>query len=206
MSKTGVQIVGFGNPNSMAIEIRSEDTDKTNVSDTERRGVFESGIYFKNSIAQYGRLMVSDLAKARIGLDFENTLFTEGAIKLNSNQVGTGIIYNNGRSGEIYGGSRWDASNTEEDYLTIRAGENGIRIVSNDNTSELVLIDNNGEIHLNGNVYVNGQQLSDTQSYNPYQFLFISLIIIIIINVGLVSFILFKMQKISRTVHSLNKE
>ena len=135
MSKTGVQIVGFGNPNSMAIEVRSEDTDK-DVSDEERRGVFESGIYFKNSIAPYGRLLVSDLQQARIGLDLKNTLFTEGAIQLSSQQVGTGIIYNDGASGEIYGGERWDGTGDRNGWLTLRAGEGGIRFVSNDNTKE----------------------------------------------------------------------
>lgn len=159
MSKTGVQIVGFGNPNSMAIEVRSEDTDKENVSDEDRRGVFESGIYFKNSIAPYGRLMVSDLAKARIGLDFNNTLFTEGAIKLKSAQVGTGIILNDGKSGEIYGGARWD--DNPEEWMTLRAGEGGIRVLSNDNTTELLAIDNYGGIYLNGDVYVRGQRMDN---------------------------------------------
>ncbi len=157
MSKTGVQIVGFGNPNSMAIEVRSEDTDK-DVSDEERRGVFESGIYFKNSIAPYGRLLVSDLQQARIGLDLKNTLFTEGAIQLSSQQVGTGIIYNDGASGEIYGGERWDGTEDRNGWLTLRAGEGGIRFVSNDNTKELLAIDNYGGIYLNGDFYLNGEQ------------------------------------------------
>lgn len=157
MSKTGVQIVGFGNPNSMAIEVRSEDTDKEDVLDEDRRGVFESGIYFKNSIASYGRLMVSDLARARIGLDFNNTVFTEGAIKLKTAQVGTGIILNDGKSGEVYGGARWD--DNPEEWMTLRAGEGGIRVLSNDNTTELLAIDNYGGIYLNGDVYVRGQRM-----------------------------------------------
>ena len=161
MSKTGVQIVGFGNPNSMAIEVRSEDTDKSNVADEDRRGVFESGIYFKNSIAPYGRLMVSDLSKARIGLDFNSTLFSEGAIKLKTAQVGTGVILNDGKSGELYGGARWD--NNPEEWLTLRAGEGGVRVVSNDNTTELLAIDNYGGIYLNGDVYIRGEKL---ENYN----------------------------------------
>ena len=163
MSKTGVQIVGFGNPNSMAIEIRSEDTDKANVSDADRRGVFESGIYFKNSIAPYGRLMVSDLDTAKIGLDFNSTLFNEGAIKLKTEQVGTGIILNDGQSGEIYGGARW--SDVEDEWLTLRAGEGGVRVLSNDNTQELLAIDNYGGIYLNGDVYIRGERL-DNQSHS----------------------------------------
>lgn len=160
MSKTGVQIVGFGNANSMAIEVRSEDTDKLDIADEDRRGCFESGIYFKNSIAPYGRLVVSDLKTARIGLDLQNTLFSEGVMKLNSEQVGTGIILNNGNSGEIYGGKRWSETEDENGWLTLRAGNGGIRIVSNDNTKELVAIDNFGGIYVNGDVFVNGIKVS----------------------------------------------
>lgn len=162
MSKTGLQIVGFGNPNSMAIEIRSEDTDK-NVLDEERRGLFESGIYFKNSLAPYGRLMVSDLNNARIGLDLNKTLFSEGAFKLNSQQVGTGVIFNDGVSGEIYGGKRWSETTDPNDWLTLRAGTGGIRIVSNDNTKELLAVDNYGGIYLNGDLYVNNEKVQDKQ-------------------------------------------
>lgn len=161
MSKTGVQIVGFGNPNSMAIEVRSEDSDKNIENEEDRRGSFESGLYFKNSIAPYGRLIVSDLQQARIGLDLKNTLFTEGALQIQSQQVGTGIIYNNGESGEIYGGTRWSDTEDQNDWLTLRAGNGGLRIVSNDNTQELMVMDNYGGVYLNNDIYINGRKLDE---------------------------------------------
>lgn len=198
MSKTGVQIVGFGNPNSMAIEVRSEDTDK-DVSDEERRGVIESGIYFKNSIAPYGRLLVSDLQQARIGLDLKNTLFTEGALQILSQQVGTGIIYNDGASGEIYGGQRWDGAEDQNGWLTLRAGEGGIRIVSNDNTKELVAIDNYGGIYLNGDVYLNGQRLSgsaaETGVMNYAVYILCIFNVILLCGMAVVIFRYLKMKK-----------
>lgn len=158
-SKVGLQIVGFGNPNSMAIEVRSEDTDKQNV--TNRRGVWESGIYFKNSMADYGRLVVADFDKAKMGFDFRRSLFTEGIMQAKTEGVGTGIILNEGKSGEIYGGLRWENFEDKKNWMTLRAGEGGIRIVSNDNTKELVAVDNYGGIYLNGDVYVNGKKLND---------------------------------------------
>lgn len=203
MSKTGVQIVGFGNPNSMAIEVRSEDTDK-DVGDEERRGVFESGIYFKNSIAPYGRLLVSDLQQARIGLDLKSTLFTEGAIQLSSQQVGTGIIYNNGASGEIYGGQRWDGTEDQNGWLTLRAGEGGIRIVSNDNTKELIAIDNYGGIYLNGDVYLNGEQWGGGKNFGGTENMKYAIYILGILNVVLlcsmtiVIFIHLKVKKVKK--------
>lgn len=159
MSKTGLQVVGFGNPNSMAIEVRCEDTDKQIEEGDSRRGVWESGIYFKNSLAPYGRVIVTDLDQAKIGLDFRNTLFTEGAIDLKSEQVGTGIILNNGDSGEVYGGQRWEGTDDPNDWLTLRMGKGGLRIVTQDNTTELVAIDNYGGLYLNGDIYWNGQPI-----------------------------------------------
>jgi hypothetical protein len=157
-SKTGLQIVGFGNPNSMAIEVRCEDTDKDTKS---RRGVWESGIYFKNSMAPYGRLIVADFDESKMGFDFRRSLFTEGIMQAKTNQIGTGIIYNEGKSGELYGGSRWGDVNEGSQWLSLRAGTGGLRVVSQDNTKELISVDNYGGIYLNGDVYINGKKLSD---------------------------------------------
>ncbi|CAM4471074.1 hypothetical protein [Paenibacillus tarimensis] len=157
-AKTGLQIVGFGKPNSMAIEVRSEDTDK---DVEERRGVWESGIYFKNSMAPYGRLVVADFDQSKMGFDFRKALFTEGIMQAKTDGVGTGIILNEGKSGELYGGTRWKGDENPENWLTLRAGEGGLRVVSQDDTTELLSIDNHGGIYLNGDVYVNGKKLND---------------------------------------------
>jgi hypothetical protein len=155
MSKVGVQIVGFANPNSMAIEVRCEDTDR---DVPQRRGVFESALYVKNSLADYGRMIVADFQKAKIGIDFRQPLFSEGAIALRSEQIGTGIVYNNGRSGELYGGRRWPGFEDERNWLSMRAGTGGVRVVSHDNTKELLAIDNHGGIYLWGDLYLNDKK------------------------------------------------
>lgn len=162
-SKTALQIVGFGNPNSMAIEVRSEDSDKNTKS---RRGVWESGIYFKNSMASYGRLIVADFDESKMGFDFRRSLFTEGIMQAKTNQIGTGILYNEGKSGELYGGSRWSGVKDSSQWLSLRAGTGGLRVVSQDNTKELISIDNYGGIYLNGDVFVNGTKLNDLLNLN----------------------------------------
>lgn len=198
MSKTGVQIVGFGNPNSMAIEVRSEDTDKDMSGKGEYRGVFENGIYFKNSIASYGRLLVSDMPQARIGLDLKSTLFTEGAIQIQSQQVGTGIIYNNGISGEIYGGERWSGSEDKNDWLTLRAGNGGIRVVSNDNTKELVAIDNYGGIYLNGEKWKESNNSTISIKYIVYILCVLNIVLLLVVVI-----IIFYLKKMKNWYKSL---
>ncbi|RJF28709.1 hypothetical protein [Escherichia coli] len=75
--------------------------------------------------------------------------------------VGTGIILNEGKSGEIYGGTRWNGSEDKRNWISIRNGEGGTRIVSNDNTKEVLAVDNDGGVYINGDVYINGKKLND---------------------------------------------
>ena len=177
------------------LEVRCEDTDKEGVSPDERKGVWESGIYFKNSLAPYGRVLVTDFEKAKIGLDFRNTLFSEGTISFKTQQVGTGILLNDGNSGEIYGGQRWNEGEDLNDWLTLRAGNGGIRIVSQDNTRELVAIDNFGGIYLNGDIYLNGKKLPD------YSLKLFSPIIVLL---ALLAFLTYKVIKLSMLIKKVS--
>lgn len=156
MSKTGVQIVGFDQPCSMAIEVRCEDTDK----DTpQRRGQFECGMYLKNSLAEYGRVIVADFERAKLGLDFRRAEFSEGAVSFRSSGVGTGLVCNLGNSGEVYGGRRWPGFADEREWLSLRAGAGGVRLVNRDNTREIIAADNDGGIYLTGDIFVNGARV-----------------------------------------------
>lgn len=172
MSKTGLQVVGFGNPNSMAVEVRTEDTDRVQPGKAPR-GAFEAGFYMKNSIQpEYGRMIVADFDKAKIGLDFRKPIFTEGAMRFNSQGVGTGLVANDGASGEIYGGTRWPGFADQKGWLSARAGEGGFRVVSNDNTKELLSIDNSGNVYLDGTLYVGGGRIEQTSSpWEDWRFL-----------------------------------
>jgi hypothetical protein len=157
MSKTGLQIVGFGNPNSMGVEIRSQGA--ASKDPTNWKGQFANGIYFLNSITPDGRLLVADVAEGQIGLDLRRPLFKRGAISLRSEGAGTGILYNGGRSGEIYGGLRWPEFEDKKNWLTLRAGDGGIRMASRNNQKEIFRADNNGGIYFRGTIYVNGKKI-----------------------------------------------
>ena len=157
MSKTALQLVGFGNPNSMAIEVRCQGSGSKDPANWQ--GQFMNGIYFLNSVHKDGRMLVADMSEARIGLDMDRPLFKQGAIRLRSEGVGTGILYNGGASGEIYGGLRWPDFEDKKNWLTLRAGEGGIRMASRDNTKEFIRVDNHGGIYLRGTVYVNGTMI-----------------------------------------------
>jgi hypothetical protein len=158
LSKVGLSIVGFGNPNTMAIEVRSHDTDKK--VEGQPGGAFESAFYVADKSIQpeYGRMIVADFDHAKIGLDFRRPLFADGFISFRSEQVGTGIKINEGKSGEFYGGSRWGAASTEQ-WLTARAGKNGFRLVSNDNTRELMTAED-GAVRLYGQAFLNNKPLA----------------------------------------------
>ncbi|WP_165820004.1 polysaccharide pyruvyl transferase family protein [Microvirga sp. KLBC 81] len=163
-AKHGIQIVGFGNPNSHALSVICENFD---CEPEKRKGQFESGIYFQNSIhPDYGRVLVSDLTTARMGLDFSQTLFRSGAIQLKSEGPGTGIIFDDGRGGEIYTGTRWVGTETPR-WQTIRMAEEGIRIVSPDGKRELLAIDAYGGVYLNGDLYINGRRFHAQSEASP---------------------------------------
>lgn len=158
-AKHGVQIVGFGNPNGQALSIISENFDR---EPQYRRGQFESIIYAQNSLhPDYGRFLVMDFDTARIGLDMRKPLFSAGAMDFRTEGVGTGILLNSGRSGELYGGLRWPGTDDKKGWLSARLGPGGLRVVSHDNKRELLALDNYGGIYLNGNVYVNGVRLGE---------------------------------------------
>ena len=155
-AKHGIQVVGFGNPNSHALSIICENFD---CAPEQRRGQFEAGIYIQNAMQpDYGRLMVADFDRAQIGLDFRKPVFSYGAIQLNAPQLGPGLLFSEGRGGELFAGSRWPGQESPA-WLTIRMGEEGLRIVSNDGTREVIAVDVYGGIYLNGDVFVNGQKL-----------------------------------------------
>ncbi len=155
-AKHGVQVVGFGNPNGQALSVIAENFDR---EPQYRRGQFESILYAQNSLhPDYGRFIVMDFEQGKIGLDMRKPVFSQGAVDFRSAGVGTGILLTSGKSGEIYGGLRWPDFADPNEWLSIRLGTGGLRIVSHDNTRELMAFDNHGGIYLNGDVYFNGRK------------------------------------------------
>jgi len=152
-AKHGITVVGFGNPNSHAVSIICENFD---CPPEMRRGQFEAGVYFQNSIHPgYGRLIVSDFSSASIGLDFRCTLFDAGAIQLKTVGIQTGIVFNEGRGGQIYAGSAESASEglsvggkEPSDWLTLRMAEGGFRIEMADGSKDAFAIDQTGKVYI----------------------------------------------------------
>lgn len=66
-----------------------------------------------------------------------------------------------GTAGSIGAEERNPDEDDRSSWLTIRAGDYGVRIVTQDG-NELIAADNHGGIYLNGDVYLNQQQLKQT--------------------------------------------
>ncbi|MGO4704324.1 polysaccharide pyruvyl transferase family protein [Microvirga sp. 2MCAF38] len=163
-AKHGISIVGFGNPNSHALSVICENFD---CAPELRKGQFEAGIYFQNSIhPEYGRLIVSDFDKSHIGLDFRRTLFKWGAVQIKSAGPGTGIVFDEGKGGEIYTGSRWVGQDTLR-WQTIRMAEEGLRIVTPDGKREVLAVDAYGGLYLSGDIYLNGRKFQASSEASP---------------------------------------
>lgn len=124
-SKTGVQIVGFGNENSQAVEIRSEDSDVIGGME-KRKGAFNYGIIFYNGVSAGGTLIKSAQTDVKTGLDFGETNFLLAAVKLGVKGKSDGVMFGeNGKGGGIYSDGR---------KLVIEGGTEGLdlRGVTND--------------------------------------------------------------------------
>lgn len=161
MSKTGLQIVGFGQPNSMGVEVRCQGAASKNPDDWQ--GQFANGMYFLNSLRPDGRLLVADFASGNIGFDMRRPIFKEGALSIRSEGVKTGLVLNDGRAGEVFGGLRWPDFQDKKQWITIRAGDGGIRMQSHDNKDEIFRADNHGGIYFHGTMYVNGKKIDFSQ-------------------------------------------
>jgi hypothetical protein len=140
LSKSGIQIVGFGKRNTAAIEIRSEDTDDIGKKPDERRGTWHYGIIAYNSLNTDSTFLLSATPAGKTGADFSMTDYSDSALKIKSNGPKTGISFNKYQGGELY---------SESDRLVARMGKQGLSVVSADG-DEVVRIDNSGVIRWAG--------------------------------------------------------
>jgi hypothetical protein len=134
LSKSGIQIVGFGKRNTAAIEIRSEDSDDTAKKADERRGTWHYGIIAYNSLNADSTFLFSATPAGRTGADFSMTDYSDSALKIKSNGPKTGISFNKYQGGEIY---------AEADRLVARMGKAGLSVVNSEG-DEVLRLDNAG--------------------------------------------------------------
>lgn len=121
LSKSGMQIVGFGNTNTAAIELRSEDSDDMSKKPGERKGTWHYGIIAYNSLNPDSTLIYSATPAGKTGIDFEQTHYSDSAIKINSEGPKTGISFTHYDGGQIYSKGR---------ELFIQPGQEGLTIAS----------------------------------------------------------------------------
>ena len=140
LSKSGIQIVGFGNRNTAAIEIRSEDSDDASKPADERRGSWHYGIIAYNSLNSQSTFLYSATPVGKTGADFSVTRYSDSAIKINSEGSKTGISFNEYRGGEIF---------VQDEAMVLRTGARGLS-VQTPNGRELFRVGRFGLMHWNG--------------------------------------------------------
>jgi hypothetical protein len=172
-AKHGLQVVGFGNPNSHAISVIAHGFD---LPEGQQNGQFETLLYSQKSLhPDYGRLIVSDQATAMLGLDLDQTVFTDGAITIKSQNIGQGIRFNDIAGGEIFAGQRWPAQEyAESEWFSVRSARDGLRLVSTDATTEFLVWDESGTLTVNADLIVNGAISGAEQATAPAAGLFSS--------------------------------
>ena len=127
-SKVGVQVVGFGQRNTAAIEIRNEDTEAYDKDPSCRRGAWQFGVIARNALSNESTFIsLEENGVVARGVDFHRVKFSDGAIRLTSNGARGGVLFDDGRGGAIYS----DDSDSGG-VLCLRAGEAGLKIYSND--------------------------------------------------------------------------
>lgn len=129
-SKVGLQIVGFGNPNTNAIEITTDTASAAfqNVINIQR-----------NTVAPNGAVIGMAPQSAGRGIDFQGSTFSDGAFIVSPNQklvfrapgLGDATIYRD----ELFNG-----------FLVLQAGPPGLRIVNNQNNTNLLIVTPTGDL------------------------------------------------------------
>lgn len=140
LSKSGIQIVGFGSRNTAAIELRSEDSDDMGKKPDERRGTWHYGIIAYNSLNSDSTFLFSATPAGKSGADFSKTNYSDSAVKIKSSGSHTGISFNNYMGGEVYANG---------DRLVLRGGGSGISLLT-PGGHEIFGVDQHGNMRWHG--------------------------------------------------------
>ena len=163
-SKVGLQIVGFGNLNTNAIEVL-----------TDEQGLWQNVINIaKGTVDENGTVLgVAQETPIKIGIDFSNTPFSDAAIAL-SNESPITLETKNGNPASIY------TDTFRDGYLVIQTGKSGIRLVNNQNNENLLVINGDGTVDPECLLYKNylNNKASNFSNINVI-LLYITLVILI---------------------------
>ncbi|MCI9570647.1 MAG: hypothetical protein HFG14_12400 [Lachnospiraceae bacterium] len=89
--------------------------------------------------------------------------------------------------GSIFGAEYDPENGNTSKWLTIKPGENGVRIINDDNT-DIFMVDKYGGIYINGQLYVNGEEYVQytPEGFSPENgFLYFLIIISLCFNIFL---------------------
>lgn len=128
-SKVGIQVVGFGEVNSNALEILSQ---------SEKSGQFMNGVNIKGgSIHKTGTVFGVEPQQTTLGLNMQYSKFRDSAILLSENAPIT-FRQKNGKDAKVY--------RAEDGALVLQAGDGGLRIESPDG-AVLLDVGNDGALY-----------------------------------------------------------
>lgn len=129
-SKVGLQIVGFGNPNTNAIEILTETPS----------AAFQNIINIQpNSVALNGTVIGMTPQTAARGIDFLGSTFSDAAFLVSANQK---FVFRSPGSPDA---AIW-RDEINNGYLVLQAGPPGLRIVNADNSRNLLVVTPDGDL------------------------------------------------------------
>lgn len=129
-SKVGVQIVGFGNANTNALEVLTQTPSAAfqNILNIQPHAVSPNGAV----------IGMAPQAAAR-GIDFQGSTFSDGAMIVSTNQK---FVF---RTPGLSDASIW-RDDINNGYLVLQAGPPGLRIVNSDNNKNLLIITSAGDL------------------------------------------------------------
>jgi hypothetical protein len=142
MAKVGLQVVGFGKRNTAAIEIRTEDSDDPTKTPETRRGAWQWGIIVRNALHEGSTLIHCENGKIKRGVDLSMSTFTEGALLITGAGEKSGIVFDHGKSGEVYA--------NDDCVLVIRSGEKGL--ILQFDSGDFISFSAKGEISMSDNI------------------------------------------------------
>ena len=134
LAKIGLQVVGFGSKNTAAIEVRSEDSGDRSRGPDSRRGTWNWGMVIHGCLNADSTVIKADNGPIRRGIDFDDTTFREGALRVTGVGSGSGIVFDSGIGGEIYS----ETVSGGRKQTVIKIGSNGLKIM--DSTGQHVLM------------------------------------------------------------------
>lgn len=94
--------------------------------------------------------------------------------------------------GTIYGAEYDPAAGNNSKWMTVKLGENGLRIINNEN-NEIIMVDKYGGVYVKGTFYLNGEKVNIDNKKTKFDSGF--LYFLIVINLGISGYLLLKSKK-----------